>query len=517
MQNKLQEPDPAPRVLEYASPQNGSFVQRGWRWVRFNLRWTIVGLLTLVTVINYLDRQALAVAQVALRDDLGITSEDYGHIVSAFLIAYGVFHPLAGRVVDRLGSRLGLSLAFVWWSIASIGHAFARGVRSFAVMRFLLGIGESGNLPAAIKMVGEWFPAKERALATGILNVGTSTGAMLAPPLVGAIIYYYSWQAAFIVTGAIGFVWLIPWLILGRRPENHPYITPEELAYIRAGQQDTEAQNVPSQDVFCPQCGSSLRGLPTLRCPACGLDSEPRRSQLAASDQPVSAPAGEPTRGIWREALATRELWALMAARLLSDPVWLFFAFWIPLYFKEARGFDLKSVAMFTWLPFLAADFGSIAGGWLSSFFIGRGWPVLTARKLAVCCSAAMMPMTILAVHVESWQIAIACISIGALGHQSWSASLLTLPADVFPKRMTASCYGFAAMMGVLGGAATQYLVGTLIEKAGYTLVFTIAGCMHPLGALVVVLFVRKCWKTETATGGLCVAGAAETPGKGAE
>jgi len=190
-----------------------------------------------------------------------------------------------------------------------------------------------------------------------------------------------------------------------------------------------------------------------------------------------------------------------MLARLLSDPVWLFFAFWIPLYFKEARGFDLKSVAMFTWMPFLASDFGSVAGGWLSSFFIGRGWPVFTARKLAVCCSAALMPFTIFSVYAESWQVAIICFSIGAFGHQSWSASLLTLPADVFPKRMVGSCYGFAAMAGVLGGAASQWFVGTLIQSVGYAPVLTVAGCLHPFGALVVVLFIRKCWQAPAAEG----------------
>lgn len=417
-----------------------------------NLRWYIVGLLTLVTVINYLDRNALSVAQVTLEDELGITDAQYGHIVSAFLVAYGLFHPLVGRFVDSVGSRVGLSLAFVWWSIASIGHAFAGGVRSFGAMRFLLGIGESGNFPAAIKTVGEWFPAKERALATGILNVGTGVGAMLAPPLVGAIMYYLGWRWAFIITGSIGFVWLIPWLILGRRPEGHPYITAEELSYIRAGQ---------------------------------------------AQEEPVEVAAEPPAKGILREALGTRELWALMAARLLSDPVWLFFSFWIPKYFKAERGFELKDIAMFAWLPFLAADFGSIAGGWFSSFLIGRGWSVLKARKFALCCSAALMPVTILCVHTDSWVLAIVFLSIAALGHQSWSASTLTLPADVFPKRMVASCYGFTAMMGVMGGAVSQYFVGTLIERVGYTPVFTAAGCLHPVGALAVVLFVKSAWSSE--------------------
>lgn len=409
-----------------------------------HLRWYIVALLTMVTAINYLDRNTLSVAQTVLEDELGMTDRDYGRIVSAFLIAYGLVHPISGRIVDWLGSRLGLTVAFIWWSAASVGHAFVGSVGGFATMRFLLGVGESGNFPAAIKTVGEWFPAKERALATGIINVGTGLGALLAPPLAGAVIYYWGWRAAFIVTACVGLVWLVPWLILGRRPEGHPYITPDELEHIRSG-------------------------------------------------QPVSTePPALPGRGSWMDALARRELWALMLARLLSDPVWLFLSFWIPKYFKAERGFDLKSIAMFTWLPFLAADVGSIVGGWLSSFFIGRGLSVVRARKIAVCISASMMPLTILSVHVDSWLLAIVFLSVAAFGHQSWSASVLTLPADLFPKRITGLCYGFPAMVGILGGALSQWYVGDIIDMFGYRPVFTVAGCLHPVGAMVIVMLIRS-------------------------
>lgn len=404
----------------------------------------MVGLLTLVTAINYLDRNALSVAQTVLEDELGMTNADYGHIVSVFLIAYGLMHPISGRIIDWLGTRRGLALAFVWWSFASMAHAFVGGVGSFAAARFVLGVGEAGNFPAAIKTVGEWFPAKERALATGIFNVGAGLGAVLAPPLVGGLIYYFGWRAAFIVTGAIGFVWLIPWLMLAHRPEEHPRITPEELEHIRSGQ---ETQ----------------------------LVEEP----------------GQEKRGIWAEALSRRDMWALMLARFVSDPVWMFLAFWIPKYFKSERGFDLKQIAMFTWLPFLASDVGSIAGGWLSSFFMKRGYSVITARKAAMCICAAMMPVAIFAVRVESWQMAIVCISVAAFGHQSWAASLLTLPADLFPKRMVASCYGLAAMVGILGCALSQWQVGSIIDRIGYTQVFTVAGLLHPVAAIIIVVAVK--------------------------
>ncbi|MCE5313658.1 MAG: MFS transporter [Armatimonadota bacterium] len=411
-----------------------------------NLRWYIVGLLTLVTAINYLDRNALSVAQTVLEDQFGMTNADYGHIVSVFLLAYGLMHPVSGRIVDWLGSRRGLAFGFVWWSLASIGHAFCSGITSFGIMRFVLGFGESGNFPAAIKTVGEWFPAKERALATGIFNVGAGLGAVIAPPLIGGLIMLFGWRAAFVATGAIGFLWLIPWLALSGKPEGHPRITPEELAYIRGGQ----------------------------------------------SVEPTEELQKEAGGGVWKEALSRKELWALMVARFLSDPVWLFFAFWIPKYFKTERGFDLKDIALFTWMPFLAADVGSVVGGWLSSYFVKRGYSTLTARKIAMCMCAALMPVAIFSVRVQSWQLAIVCLSVAAFGHQSWSASMLTLPTDLFPKRMVASTYGLAAMMGVLGSAWSQWNVGTIIDSIGYVPVLTVAGLLHPIAAIIIVAFVRS-------------------------
>lgn len=406
-----------------------------------HLRWYIVGLLTLVTAINYLDRNALSVTQTIMEDEFHMTNADYGHIVSMFLIAYGLMHPIAGRIVDRMGCRRGLALALVWWSLASIGHAFAGGVASFAAMRFALGCGESGNFPAAIKTVGEWFPAKERALATGIFNVGAGLGALIAPPLIGGLILVFGWRAAFVATGTIGLLWLIPWLALSQKPDEHPRITPDELAYIKAGQVE----------------------------------------QQSGDESTSKSGAG------WKEIFARRELWAIMAARFLADPVWLFFAFWIPKYFKAARGFDLKDIAMFTWMPFLAADIGSVAGGWFSSYLVKRGHSTLTARKIAIVMCALMMPTAILAVHAGSWQLAILCLSVAAFGHQGWSANLLTLPADLFSKNTVASCYGLTAMMGVLGGALFQWGVGGVIDSLGYIPVFTLAGLLHPIGALIVV------------------------------
>ncbi|MCE5198471.1 MAG: MFS transporter [Armatimonadota bacterium] len=407
-----------------------------------NLRWYIVGLLALLTAINYLDRNALSIAQTVLEDEFGMTNRDYGHIVSLFLIAYGVMHPFAGRIIDKLNTRRGLSLALIWWSLAGIGHAFVSSVAGFGFARFFLGIGESGNFPGAIKTVGEWFPPKERAMATGIFNVGAGLGAIIAPPLVGYLILRFGWRAAFIATGTLGFLWLIPWLKLSQKPEQNKRITPEELNYIRSGQEECE-------------------------------ENDGKQMSLL-------------------NALGQRDLWALMMARFMSDSAWFFFAFWIPKYFKDARGFDLKQIAMFVWLPFVAADIGSVVGGALSSLLIKRGVSVIKARKLALCSCALLMPVAILTVHAQSWQLAIVCLGVATFAHQAWAASVLTLPADLFPKSIVATTYGLTACMGTLGGVLTQWLVGGVIDTVGYVPVFTVIGFLHPIAAMIIILLVSQ-------------------------
>lgn len=407
-----------------------------------NLRWYIVGLLAMLTAINYVDRNALSIAQTVLEEEFGMTNRDYGHIISLFLISYGLMHPFAGRIIDRLNTRRGLSLALIWWSIASLGHALVSGVMGLGFMRFILGIGEAGNFPGAIKAVGEWFPPKERALATGIFNVGAGLGAIIAPPLVGYLILSFGWRFAFIATSMLGFLWLIPWIKLSQKPEQNKRITPEELNYIHAGREEHDEE----------------------------------------VEKQVSP----------RYALGKVELWALMAARFISDSAWFFFSFWIPKYFKDARGFDLKHIAMFVWLPFVAADIGSVVGGSLSSVLIKKGIPVIKARKIALSICAMLMPVAILTVHVKSWELAIACLGVATFSHQAWAASILTLPADIFPKNIVATAYGLTACTGILGGVLTQWLVGGIIDMAGYVPVFTVIGFLHPIAATIVVLLVRS-------------------------
>jgi ACS family hexuronate transporter-like MFS transporter len=409
-----------------------------------NLRWYVAAMLMAVTCINYLDRQSLAVAQTELERLFHMTNTDYGTIGFAFLLAYGIMHPFMGRIIDWMTTRRGLALAVSFWSLINMCHALAGSVFSFAAFRAMLGVGEAGNFPGAAKAVAEWFPAKERAMATGLFNVGAGLGAAIAPPLVGLLIIHWGWQAAFIGTGLIGFVWVGLWLILYQQPEKHPRLSPNELHYIRSGQIDEREKQ------------ESVR------------------------------------KGIWKEALQRKELWALVLARLLSDPVWLFYTLWLPKYFKTARGFDIKQIAMFVWIPFVAADLGSIAGGAISAWFVKRGYDVIKARKIALCISACMMPMAIPAVFVDNWLLALLFVSIPTFGHQSWAASILTLPADLFPKRMVASVYGMSGTLGILFGAAVQVIVGRVVDMSSYVPVFVAAAFMHPIAASIILAMVKS-------------------------
>lgn len=411
-----------------------------------NLRWYIAGLLMLATTISYLDRQTLSIVQPVIRKQYHMTNSDYSLIVNAFLLAYGLFHPFMGRFIDWINTRRGFAISMVAWSLAGIAHAFAGGIASFAVMRFMLGASEAGNFPAAAKTVAEWFPNKEKTVATGIFNMGAGLGAVIAPPLITFLTLTYGWRSAFLVTGSLGFIWVLAWLPFYHPVEKHPRLAPEELAHIRGGQ-DTE--------------------------------------------QPVD-PGDK--RNILGQLLLRREMWGLMIARGLTDPVWFFYLFWLPGYLVTARHFDLKQVGLFAWVPFLAADLGSICGGILSAYFVKRGLSVVNSRKLIMCMAAALMPAALPAVRAQSPATAILLISIATFGHQFWAAGMLTLPADLFPKRMVASAYGIPAACGTFAGMGFTALIGWLLDHytRGYISVFTIAGCLHPLAALTIVFLIRS-------------------------
>jgi ACS family hexuronate transporter-like MFS transporter len=367
-----------------------------------------------------------------------MSQSDYGWIIFSFQISYGVMMLGFGRIIDRLGTRMGFALAMAWWSLAAMGQALARGVTSFAMACGLLGMGEAGNFPGSIKAVAEWFPKRERALATGLFNSGTAVGAVLSYPLVGWLFLRWGWQVAFVGTGALGLVCVAVWLLLYRSPRQHPWITPSELQHI-----ETEH----------------------------GDDKEVLGARLA-----------------WGKIFGYRQAWSFTLAKFMTDPVWWFYIFWLPKYLIEARHFSVENLRFFGFIPFLAAVPGGIAGGWLSGHLLRRGRSVNFARKTAMLACALGMPLGILAVISASPWRALAFISIGTAAHQGWSSNVFTLASDTFPKKDVGSVVGIGGAAGAFGGAILAWVAGHILQHHSYLPLFIIAGVMHPL-AMVVVQF----------------------------
>ena len=375
---------------------------------RLGVRWSIAALLMGVTIINYLDRTCLSVAAPTLKKALSIDEIAFSHIVVAFQLTYLLMQPVAGRFIDRVNVRLGLAIAIAWWSVAQALTAFAGSWQTFALFRALLGVGEAATFPSAAKTVAQWFPPRERTLAVGILNVGAGVGALVAPPLVVFLILRVNWQAAFVVTGLLGLGWVVLWSFLYRSPDEHPWLTSEERALLPP--------------------------------------SEPTRS-------PTAQPA---TRPVWRNVLTRRDFWGLAAARFLSEPAWQFFTYWIPLYLATERGMKLADIAYFAWVPFLAADVGCVFGGLLSPFFIRLGSPVMKARKLAATTCAVLMVPAIFIGTAPTAGWAVFFFSAGAFAHQAMSSTLLTLPADLFPRSDVATANGLSGLFGGSVGCSSR-------------------------------------------------------------
>lgn len=411
------------------------------------VRWVICALLFTATTINYIDRQVLGILAPTLQADIGWNEADYGNIVSWFTLAYGVGFLFAGRTIDALGTRVGLAAALVAWSLAAMAHALARTVAGFSVARFALGLGESANFPASIKTVAEWFPARERALATGIFNAGTNVGAIVTPLLVPWIALTWGWRMAFVVTGALGFLWLGAWLAYYRRPEEHPRVTAAELAYVR--------QDAPAQ----------------------------------AAGQ---VPADEP-RVRWLALLGHRQTWAVAAAKGLTDGVWWFYLFWLPKFLDAEFGVKLAGLAAPLVAIYLVADVGSVGGGWLSSAFIKRGWTANRARKTAMLAMAVLIVPTMLAPRADGLWAAVALVSVAAAAHQGWSANAYTLASDMFPRQAVASVIGIGGAAGALGGFLFQRATGRILQETGdYTSIFVVCGLAYVLAWVVIHLLAPR-------------------------
>jgi ACS family hexuronate transporter-like MFS transporter len=434
-------------------------------------RWYICGLLFFASAINYVDRQVIAILKPDLQAQFGWSEIDYSDIVFAFQLAYAIGLVAGGWLMDRLGARIGFTLAIVVWSLAAMAHAgvdlfgpgaaavlgvvgltYSASVAGFITARFALGLGESGNFPAAIKTVAEWFPSRERAFATGIFNAGTNVGALVAPIAVPWLTVAYGWRTAFLATGALGFGWVGLWWVMYRSPASHPRVTAAELEYI----QDRDVSTAPA-------------------------------GRIGPPDEHAAA------RAPWKAIVRRRQTWAFAAGKFLTDPVWSLYLFWIPDYLHRNHGLDLLSLGPPIVIIYLMADVGSVAGGWLSSSLIARGWTVNASRKLAMfVCALAVVPVVFAAQTTHLW-LAVGLIGIAAAAHQGWSCNLFTLTSDMFPGRAVGSVVGFGGMMGALGTMVMAKVTGNVLELTGsYVVIFLIAGFAYLVALGVIHLLAPR-------------------------
>jgi ACS family hexuronate transporter-like MFS transporter len=408
---------------------------------RFGYRWTIVALLFVATTINYVDRQILGILAPTLSRDLHWSETDYGDIVSWFSLAYALGFLVAGRWLDKIGVKRGLGAAVVTWSLASMAHALVRTAAGFSIARAALGLGESAIFPGSIKSVAEWFPKRERALAAGLFNAGTNTGAIVAPLIVPPLALNWGWQWAFIFTGALGLLWLVLWIPFYGNPETSPRVTEHERLLIRSDPPDAP---MPSES--------------------------------------------------WVRLLGYRQTWAFAVGKLLADPVWWFYLYWLPKFLDSRFGIKLSGIALPLIAVYVTADIGSIGGGWLSSALIERGWSVNRARKTAMLAMAILILPTALAGKANSAWVAIGVVAVAAAAHQAWSANVYTLASDMFPRSAVGSVVGIGAFMGAMGGVVFQRAVGRLLDANGgnYAPIFAVCGTAYLVAWMLIQLLSPK-------------------------
>jgi ACS family hexuronate transporter-like MFS transporter len=405
------------------------------------LRWSICALLFFATTINYVDRQVIGILSKDLQGIFHWTEIDYGNIVAAFNAAYALGLLLAGRLIDRFGTKIGYAAALTVWSLAAMAHAFAGSAFGFGIARSALGVGEAGNFPAAIKTVAEWFPKKERALATGIFNAGSNVGAIVAPLTVPWVARHLGWQWAFILTGGIGLVWLAFWIPFYSRPEAHPRLSRAELDYIQSDPPDAVGAKIP-----------------------------------------------------WLRLIPHRETSAFAIGKYLTDPIWWFYLYWVPPFLRQNYGLDLTSIGPPLIAIYVIADVGSIGGGWLSSNLIKRGWTVNRARKTAMLICALLVTPIIFASAAKSLWVAVGIIGLAAAAHQGFSANIFTTVSDMFPRRAVGSVVGIGGMAGAFAGSTMAVIVGYILQVTGgnYRVPFYIAGSAYLIALLIIQLLVPR-------------------------
>ena len=408
-----------------------------------NLRWFMIGMIFLITVVNYIDRMTLGVLAPTIMDAFDMTNVEYARVVTMFLIAYTISQTVSGKILDRIGTRVGMMLFVGLWTISSMLHAAARSATQLGVFRFMLGLGEAGNWPGAAKSVAEWFPVRERAFAMAIFNSGASIGAVLAPPVIVWVALTWNWRYAFFIGASCSALVMLLWFLFYRTPDRHPRLSPEERAHILSDHVET------------------------------GTATMPRRS--------------------WTSLFRHRQVWALVSARFLTDPIWWFLISWLPAYLKNERGFSLALIGVLAWIPFLFADIGNLIGGGVSSLLIRRGWSVDRARKTVMFTSAGLLPMGVaLVVLGGSDTLAITGVSLIAFAYQSWIVNVITLPSDCFPKQDVGSVAGIGGTAAGIASILFTLLIGWIVDNFNYTPVYLIVGAMAPAGALAFLLIMRR-------------------------
>jgi ACS family hexuronate transporter-like MFS transporter len=411
-------------------------------------RWVICALLFFATTINYIDRQVLGILATDdhFKAQIGWNEAEYGFVNTAFQAAYAIGLLVVGGLMDRFGTRKGFSVAITFWSIAAMFHATARSAFGFGVARFALGLGEAGNFPAAIKTVAEWFPKKERALATGIFNSGSNVGAIAAPLAVPFIAINYGWQWAFIITGSLGFLWLALWLAVYRKPEEHPSLSKGEYAYIKSDPEEP-AQKIP-----------------------------------------------------WASIIPHKQTWAFAIGKFLTDPIWWVYLFWLPKFLNAKFGLNILQLGLPLVVIYVIADIGSIGGGWLSSALIKKGWTVNKSRKLAMLiCALAVVPIVFAATTDNLW-VSVLLIGLAAAAHQGWSANIFTMASDMFPRQAVGSVVGLGGMAGSIGGMLIASTVGLILEytksdvypNGNYFSIFVIAGSAYIIALVIIHLLAPR-------------------------
>lgn len=403
-----------------------------------HLRWYIAVLLCLASALNYLDRQTLSVLIGTIKDDLGLKDADYGKINAWFLASYGVMYAVSGVVIDRIGTRRGFSLFVSGWSLANMLHIFATTVGQFSFFRFMLGAFEPGSFTGGMRAVSEWFPMRDRALAVGIFNAGTAFGSMFAAPVVSFIAVQFGWRSAFLVTGGLGFVWVVAWMLLFKLPKDHPRLSEEERQLILSDRTEESEQPVPLMRL-----------------------------------------------------LRMRETWGCVLVRVLTDPISYFLLFWMPLYFQHSHGFNLKDIGMFVWIPYAVAAVGNIFGGAMPRWLISRGWDLNGARKTTMTVMTFLMPaFCVLATQVSHPALALVIVAGMTFCHASWGN--ITLVAEVFPKNAVGTVTGLGGALGSLMSALSQIYIGQVVGALGFAPIFIACAVLYPLALLLVQLMIGK-------------------------